>query len=66
MKNMDIAGRLKEALAEIGFECIGATIFENSSLDNYSCFKGSFDGNQHILYNLKIKKKLMFQINIPE
>lgn len=51
-------GNLKNFIFENGFKCIGATEFDNSSLDNYSCFKGIFNGNKHILYNLKIVKEI--------
>ena len=52
-------GKLKEVLAETGFIPIGTAQFSNGSEEiNEKSFKGIFDGNGNIIYNLKIKQEI--------
>lgn len=50
------SGDLKQALETSGFEPIG--VYEDDTFDFNNSFSGIFDGNEKIIYNLNIKKKI--------
>lgn len=50
------SGDLKQALETSGFEPIG--VYEDDTYDFNNSFSGIFDGNEKIIYNLNIKKKI--------
>lgn len=50
------SGDLKQALETSGFEPIG--VYEDDTWDFNNSFSGIFDGNEKIIYNLNIKKKI--------
>lgn len=50
------SGDLKQALEISGFEPIG--VYEDDTFDFNNSFSGIFNGNEKIIYNLNIKKKI--------
>ena len=50
------SGDLKQALETSGFEPIG--VYEDDTWDFNNSFSGIFDGDEKIIYNLKIKKNI--------
>ena len=53
------SGDLKQTLETSGFEPIG--IYKDDTWDFNNSFSGIFDGNEKIIYNLKIEKRLNFE-----
>ena len=52
------SGDLKQALEISGFEPIG--VYEDDTFDFNNSFSGIFNGNEKIIYNLNIKKKIIY------